>query len=217
MKKDWTDHIEPKIEAAVILKLARLDRSYVGARIIRRMRVDVDCGTVDVMLFPPESSPHKLVLVEAKSVRASDSASKVVGQLLMYYAGALRLGQDGLEHLRRHAVLPKAIDITQRPPGFTSAQKVTAVPVRTPERKQVAWDRLHNGTKLQPKDIALFVALDGRPKPSLCQVIERLFESHKIDIGVVVANVDGDSRKICTVVRPSEGPKWTTFCEGPAT
>jgi hypothetical protein len=214
MKSDWTNHIEPKIEAAVIVNLARLDRTYELARIIRRMRVDVDCGTVDVMFFPKESSHHKLVLVEAKSVRASDSASKVVGQLLMYYTGALRLGQDGLELLRRHAVPPKNIDVGRRPPGFTSAQKVVGVSVRTPNRKQAAWDALHDEPRIQPKDIGLFVALDGRPKSSLCQVIERLFESHKIDIGIVVADVDGDTRKILTVVRPSDSQGWAAFRKG---
>ncbi len=56
---------------------------FPGALGIRNVRVAPHCGRVDVMLLPI-SGPPRLVLVEAKRSEATDAASKVIGQLLMY-------------------------------------------------------------------------------------------------------------------------------------
>ena len=53
---------------------------YPGARSIRNWRVALTCGRLDVGLLPIKG-PKKLVLVEAKCVKAPDAASKVVGRI----------------------------------------------------------------------------------------------------------------------------------------
>ena len=77
---------ERAIEDAIIAHPDVL--GFAGARAIRNVRGAETCGRVDVMLLPT-SGPTRLVLVEAKVTKAPDAASKVVGQLLMYYGGAL--------------------------------------------------------------------------------------------------------------------------------
>lgn len=74
-----------------------------GASSIRNCRVSLPTGRVDVVLLP-SARPVRLVLVEARAATSQDAASKVVGQFLMYYAGALMLGSKGLCALRRFAV-----------------------------------------------------------------------------------------------------------------
>ena len=64
---------------------------------IRNFRVADTSGAVDVCLIP-QSGPFRVVLGEAKAASAPDAGSKVVGQLLMYYAGALTLGSQESTH-----------------------------------------------------------------------------------------------------------------------
>jgi len=83
---------ETEIEDGIIRSAAEL--GFPGALAIRNVRVHTAAGRVDVMLLPKKGAV-RLVLVEAKLRNSRDSASKVIGQLLMYYGGALRLGSKG--------------------------------------------------------------------------------------------------------------------------
>ena len=215
-KNQQSDRIEPKIEVAVIKELTRQDSrlpsSYTTAHVIRRMRVEENCGTVDIMLLPTDTSLHKLVLVEAKHIKAPDAAAKVVGQLLMYYAGALRLGRDSIGRLHTFGLPAKSVDLKVRPLNFIAAQRVVKLPSSTPDRKRASWDMMYAGDKLLPQDIGLYVAIDGMPRRSLCHIIGRLYDSHCLDIGVVQTNVANDNRRVKMVVKPSEKDNWAAFC-----
>jgi hypothetical protein len=87
------------IERAIMVNPEAL--GFLGALSIRTMRVSPDTGLADIVLLPKD--PDHLVLVEAKAATAHDAACKVVGQLLMYYYGALRLGSEGLVVMRKFA------------------------------------------------------------------------------------------------------------------
>ncbi len=150
---------------------------FPGALAIRNVRVSPPAGRVDVMLLPV-TGPYRLVLVEAKRCAAPDAASKVSGQLLMYYAGALSLGANGLRLLRRFASNPSAAR-TYEP---KSAKQLTSG-VSPPA---AAWAQLQAGEPLAPSDIALFIALDGPPPAALQGVLSVLAAHHGLRIGLVV-------------------------------
>jgi hypothetical protein len=152
---------------------------FPGALAIRRCRVAQPCGLVDLILLP-QSGPARLVLVEAKASGAPDAAAKVIGQLLMYYAGALMLGADGLAMLRAFArdnperarstakISPKAIT-----GGFSPGDR--------------AWSAMYHGPKLQPEDVALFVAFDGEPHRAFVPTLQVLANRHHLQIRYCIA------------------------------
>jgi len=72
----------------------RAQPGYGDSVFIRRYRMGRGYGVVDVALLPLKG-PHRLVLIEAKQSVTQDVTSKVIGQLLMYYAGALCVGARG--------------------------------------------------------------------------------------------------------------------------
>src|SRR5687767_917443 len=88
---------ETKIESAIIRRPG--DLGFDRATAIRNFRIADLSGAVDVILFP-RHGPLKIVLIEAKVARAKDATSKVVGQLLMYYGGALKLGAQGFDLIK---------------------------------------------------------------------------------------------------------------------
>lgn len=148
-----------------------------GALAIRNARVSPSFGRIDLMLLPV-AGPKRLVLVEAKRCAASDAASKVTGQLLMYYAGALSLGSDGLELLRRFASDPTAAR-TDEPKSLKQLAGGISPPT-------AAWKQLQAGERLAPSDIGLFIAMDGPPPIPLWRAREVLATHHGLEIGLVV-------------------------------
>ena len=161
--------------------------AFRSAQVLRNCRVSLETGRVDLVLLP-KSGPKRLVLVEAKSSASHDAASKVIGQLLMYYSGALQLGYTGLEALGRYERENKIFARSTS----TISPKALSGGISPPEK---AFDYLYRGKKLQPKDIALFVAIDGSPHRALKPTIQSLYRIHQIDIGLIV--VEG-KRKIMT-------------------
>lgn len=157
---------------------------YKDASAIRNIRVAPEAGRIDIMLFPV-SGRHRLVLVEAKRYSAADAPSKVIGQLLMYYAGALSLGMNGLDLLCKFA---KEYPDEARGTNWISAQRVCGG-----IGKEEAWERLQSGGKLLQEDIALLIAIDDKPRNSLCQVVSVL-RDHKLRIDIVVVK-NGDIKK----------------------
>lgn len=152
---------------------------YAGALAIRNCRVSLPTGRVDLMLLP-QAGPVRLVLVEAKAASAPDAASKVVGQILMYYAGALSFGQRGVELLREFAV---AHPERARSTAIISPKALTGI---SPPIK--AFERLAEGKRLTPAQIALFVALDGSPHRGLEPTLAVLRDHHQLNIHCVVVN-----------------------------
>ena len=85
-------------EAAIETRVMRNREKILGigeSLCIRRCRMGPDYGVAD-LVFLPQGGKHKLVIVEAKQASSADAKIKVVGQLLMYYAGALELGLAGM-------------------------------------------------------------------------------------------------------------------------
>jgi len=167
---------EAAIEDAVIAAPAAL--GFPGARIIRRCRVAEPCGSVDLILLPPEG-PTRLVLVEAKASSAPDAAVKVIGQLLMYYAGALMLGSDGLDFLQRYAESD-----AERAGSTTKISPKALTGGLSPGR--AAWDAMYGGTPMTPEQIQLFVALDGEPHRAFVPTLRALSRHHGLAIGYCV-------------------------------
>ncbi len=151
---------------------------FPGALSIRNCRVSLETGRVDVVLLP-RRGPVRLVLVEAKAAVAQDAASKVVGQLLMYYAGALMLGSKGVDALRAFARNhPEAARSTT----WISPKKLTGGISPPPK----AFEFLYEGTRLTPQEVRLFVALDGDAHRGLGPTLRALRDHHGLPIGLVL-------------------------------
>ncbi|HYR77961.1 MAG TPA: hypothetical protein VEM96_19245 [Pyrinomonadaceae bacterium] len=171
---------ETVIENAII---ARPDLvGFPGALAIRNFRLADSSGAVDVVLIP-QGGPVRLVLVEAKSASAADAGCKVVGQLLMYYAGALTFGLDGVELLRKFAqnFQDDALSIPR-----ISPQKVIDKVLGARHPNTHCFELLTTGIHLTPKEVALFVALNDKPHHVLLPLLRMLRESHALPIGLVV-------------------------------
>jgi hypothetical protein len=166
---------------------------FPGALSIRNCRVALPTGRVDVILLPREG-PVRLALVEAKVSIAPDAASKVVGQLLMYYAGALMLGSEGIRALREFAVKypEQARSTTWISPKMLSGG------ISPPSQ---AFEVLYSGQRLAPHEINLFIALDGEAHRGLAPILAVLREHHGLHIGFVLVR-DG---VITEVSRPAAG------------
>jgi hypothetical protein len=202
--------IERRIEEAVIKDRGHPSLGYGGEPYIRRMRAGHDCGTVDLMILPRLPARHKVILVEAKRANARDVASQVVGQLLMYHTGVLQLGSAGLDYLRRYAERPDKPEFRT----FVPAQEVCP-PQPNGKRlsKADAWRTMQDGKRLEPSEIGLFVALSGPPKRSLCQILDRLYQSYCLEIGIIVTDVTGRKRDVVEVGRPTDSGGLTRFLQ----
>lgn len=168
----------------VIEEAIMLHRKLVGfprADAIRNCPLFQRHGRLDLLLLP-KMGP-KLVLIEAKACDSADAASKVIGQLMMYYSAALRLGEDGLENLRTFA---KEQAEHAKSPGKKSAVQYLEEQMATPD----AWKRLGRGRKIQPEEIRLYVAIDGEPHQALEPTLLALRKHHGIKIGLIQV-VDG--------------------------
>jgi hypothetical protein len=183
--------LETVIEDAIIKMPGRL--GFPNALAIRNYRIaNEESGAVDLILFP-KSGPFRVVLVEAKVATAADAGSKVVGQLLMYYGGALTLGLHGIEILRKFA---KHSDSAHSLPR-TSPQKVLKEVLGTHYTNVQSFKELQKGKRLTPKEIALFVALNNDPHHVLRPLIRLLRKSHNLDIRLVLVR-DGKIKKVRT-------------------
>ena len=153
---------------------------YPDALVIRNCRVPSVMGCPDVVMLP-RSGPHRIVLIEAKAAKAKDAASQVVGQLLMYYGGALTLGSIGLEHYLEYAA---------RNPDQAKDHRRTSVAALAGKlyRKGAGDGPLIQGKPLDPGEIGLFIAMDQQPHPSLMPTLAALRLHNGIQIGVLVVS-----------------------------
>jgi len=166
---------EREIEDAIINHPEAL--GFPGATAIRNVRVAWGFGRIDVMLFPRSNA--KLVLVEAKHASAPDAISKVVGQLLMYYAGALTIGSTGLDCLRRYAEGQREKALST---SWISPKEITCG-ISPPS---AAWEIIRSGEKLRPADVRVFVALNAPPRDALRTATRVLAQHHGLSIGLIV-------------------------------
>ncbi len=166
---------ETVIENAILANPDALE--YPDALAIRRCRIGQPSGLVDIVLLP-RVGPVDLVLVEAKAVTSSDATSKVIGQLLMYYAGALSFGQNGLALLRRFA--------EDEPEEARSTKKISPKRLTGLTPATAAWKVLQAGPPLSPERIQLYVAFDQQPHAAFIDVVRVLRERHELHIGYCV-------------------------------
>ena len=163
---------ETPIENAIIDNPGAL--GYPDAFAIRHCRIGQPSGLVDIVLLP-RVGPVDLVLVEAKAVTSSDATSKVIGQLLMYYAGALSFGQDGLDLLRSFA--------EDEPDEAKGQKKISPKRLTDGETPATsAWKVLQGGPPLSPERIQLWVAFDQQPHAAFIDVVRVLRERHALHI-----------------------------------
>jgi hypothetical protein len=153
---------------------------YANAGVVRNVRVSPATGRVDLMILPPNGRT-KLVLVEVKRAGAGDAASKVAGQLIMYYVASLQIGLRGLARIRRFAT-------ERRSAACSSSNTSLNILAGGARSREDAWRLLREGRKLVPKEIALFVALDGEPPPKLVDTLRFLKKSHSLRIRLAVAD-----------------------------
>jgi hypothetical protein len=160
---------------------------FPGALAIRNCRVSMPTGRVDIVLLPRDGPVH-LVLIEAKAAVAQDAASKVIGQLLMYYAGALMLGSEGLRSFKEFAInhSDKAKSTSWISPKMLSGG------ISPPSK---AFEALYQGRRLTPAQVHLFVALDGEAHRALEPILRILHEHHQLHIGLVLVR-DGQIERV---------------------
>lgn len=175
---------EGPIEEAIMAHPEQL--GFPGALAIRNWRVSPTSGRLDVGLLPLDGSVQ-LVLVEAKAAAAPDAASKVIGQLLMYYAGALLLGTEGVAAIREF--------ISRFPEEARSNSKKSQVRLGGASPSAKGWEALTRGARLRPDQLRMFVALDSDPHHALEPLQSTLFKHHGLAIGLVVVR-DGRIEKV---------------------
>ena len=172
---------EYKIEEAVIISHKDLGYDIIYPP-IRRVLLYRWAGIVDLILLPKEHK-HRLVLIEAKHSANAESGEKVIGQLLKYYAYALRLGENGLNLLANFSET-----------NTTLARGVTKI---TPQKlsgglhRNQAMPEMEKGEHLRPEEIGLFVAVNHEPESSLLEIVNVLKKYHKLDIGIIQVAPDG--------------------------
>ena len=166
---------EQFIENNIIRNRAQL--GYADSVYIRRCRAGRGFGIVDVMLLPLRG-PHRVVLIEAKQSSSVDAASKVIGQMLLYYAGTLHFGLRGIRHLRQFATAHTASARSTKP----KLLKTLTGGITPPE---AAWKEMRMGRRLKPKQIAMYIALDAEPSPGLVSALTVIKSEHALSIGVV--------------------------------
>ena len=153
---------------------------FPGASAIRRVRVSPKSGVVDLMLLPAGGTA-KLVLIEVKDKANRESLSKVIGQLLMYYGGALQLGLQGLARIREYAKTESA----------QSNERISLIKLAGISPTDAAWSLLQEGGSLSPADVRLFIALNGEPEQGLKDALKAVREHHGLCIDVAEVGQHG--------------------------
>jgi hypothetical protein len=99
-------------------------------------------GIVDLLLLPA-SGPRKVVLIEVKAGANAEGHAKVVGQLLLYLTGVLRIGSRGIELMRTFA--QSHLDTAMRE-GMTSLKMLSGGVTRGPNCRKAVLSRVVRST-----------------------------------------------------------------------
>lgn len=176
MKTPSEQRAEYKIEEAVINNFQVLGYRNIYPPIRRVQMLDHSSGVVDLMLLPKDHQ-HRLVLVEAKHSSNAEAGEKVIGQLLKYYVHGLEIGANGLRQLQ---------GFSEKDPEL--ARKATVI---RPQRlfggvhRSLAFPEMKKGTLILPKEIGLYIAVDGEIEKSLERIVSILRTHHNLNIGVI--------------------------------
>jgi len=194
LTRDQRRSREADIEDAIMAQPEVL--GFPMALAMRNFRVADTSGAVDVCLIP-QSGPFRVVLGEAKAASAPDAGSKVVGQLLMYYAGALTLGSHGINALGEFA---KQFEVEAKRIERTSPQKVFQNLTGVCYPNAHCFELLKKGKRVSPEEVALFIAIDNEPNHVLKPLLQMLLDHHGIAIGLVLVR-EGKIEVLVPVVR----------------
>ena len=167
-------------EAAIETRVMRNREKILGigdSLCIRRCRMGPDHGVAD-LVFLPQSGKHKLVIVEAKQASSADAKIKVVGQLLMYYAGALELGLAGVRLLKDYAATNEKYASSRHRSSIRAITGGTSSP-------EASWAALRKGRRLRPDNIRLVAALDSDPGVVLKSTLTALHDHHGLEVSVI--------------------------------
>lgn len=171
---------ESQLEHRVLKHMGAL-RCQDGTPYLRRCGMGDGFGAIDLVVLPRRGR-RKMILVEAKRVVSPDATSKVVGQLLMYYAAALAIGSRGVQRLHEFC------DAEPVKAKGTSTKNWRAL-VGGGENKRAA-RLLRHGRHLKPQDIGLYLVFDRDPRPTLLALVKAL-KGHGLSIDVLVATTKG--------------------------
>lgn len=150
---------------------------YGDSSFIRRCRVGRGYGIADLLIFP-DKGPHKVAVIEAKMGTSQDAMGKVIGQLILYYTGIRQVGHHGLRLMKQHSATKGKASRSLKPISL----KMLSGGLTPPD---AAWKELCKGKKLQPKEIELYVAIDGRPAESLKRSVDLLLDEHGLEIRII--------------------------------
>jgi len=156
---------------------------YPNAHVIRNVRISPDTGRVDLMILP-SGSRKRLALVEVKQAKSPDAASKVIGQVIMYYAASLQIGLRGLARIREFAG-------DFRKQARSTANTSINMLAGGAQSQEAGWRLLQDGRSLRPNEIDLFLALDREPQAKLVNSLLLLKKSHGMRIRLIVASGRG--------------------------
>lgn len=170
---------ESQLEKRVVRHLDVLD-CEADTPYLRRCTMGQGFGAIDLLVLPAKGR-KRLILVEAKRISSADATCKVIGQLVMYYAAALRLGSAGITKLRQFA--------EEQPARARSKQhkslQALAGGVKGAEK---AAGMLGRGARLKPSQIGLYIVLDKQPGDTLTAVVKALAKRHRLKIQILVAS-----------------------------
>ena len=110
-------------------------------------------------------------------------------QLLLYYAGATKLGARGLRLMRDYAVSHPSACRSTNPKSL----KMLSGGITPPPE---AWKELKKGRRIKPHQIGLYVALNGEPSPGLQSTLGVLSEVHGLSIGIISV-LGRDNLEVC--------------------
>ena len=167
---------------------------YPGALAIRNMRLSQYSGRIDVVLLP-KTGPRRLVLIEMKEAGAEEAAAKVIGQLLMYYAGVLNFSYKGLKLIRTRL---ESGQFDPRAKGMKSPKQLAGANsalegwelLQTPQKKRV-----------KPAEVELFIAVNGTPRDSLTDAVDMLHQAYKLKIKIINVRIN-NGKGVIKEVRP---------------
>jgi hypothetical protein len=175
---------EDRVVDAVVKNLSWL--GYAGAQCIREGQLLG--GSPDLILLPQKGRENKkrLVLIEAEGERDAAEGAEAVGQLLKYYAYALKIGEQGLSLLAKRAELHADY--------FASKQHKSRADLTGAKNQEEAEKLLRDGDVIKPSEIALVLAF-RTIKPKLAERLDvtttALKEKHQLEIVVIEANERG--------------------------
>ena len=174
---------ESQLEHRVLKHLACV-KCRPGTPYLRRCGLGRGFGAIDLVLLPT-SGRRKMVLVEAKRVSSADATSKVVGQLLMYYAATLAIGHHGVRRLHRYCE-DKAV--TAKSKKMKSLQALAGGVSGAENAARL----IRHGRRLSPDEVGLYLVLDKKPRPTLL-ALTRALRQHGLKIDILVAKSNGVS------------------------